>query len=60
MSRHGINMKSYYRIMLGAQSTYAAEARAGSFIGVDYGIDQDLTNELTERWQDFNTVGIQR
>ena len=44
-----IDMRSYYRVMLGAQSAHAAEARTGSFIGADYGIDQDLTNELTER-----------
>ena len=47
-------MKSYYRIMLGAQSAYASEARAESFIGADYDIDEDLTNELPERWQEFN------
>ena len=47
-------MKSYYRIMLGAQSVYASEARSESFIGADFDIDQDLTNELPERWQEFN------
>jgi restriction system protein len=47
-------LTSYYRIMLGAQSAYASEARAESFIGADYGIYRDLTNELPDRWQEFN------
>jgi restriction system protein len=47
-------MTSYYRVMLGAQSVYASEARAESFIGADYSIYQDLTNELPEKWQEFN------
>ena len=47
-------MSSYYRVMLGAQSVYASEARAESFIGADYSIYQDLTNELPEKWQEFN------
>jgi len=47
-------MKSYYRIMLGRNSVYAQECHEGSFIGAGFGIDQDLSGELTERWQDFN------
>lgn len=46
--------RSYYRIMLGQKSVYAAECFAGNFIGTDFGIDQDLTNKLPEQWRDFN------
>jgi len=46
-------MKNYYRIMLGARSAHAAECFQRSFIGADFGIDQDLTNKLTEEWRDF-------
>lgn len=51
-------MKTYYRIMLGAQSVHAAECFAGNFIGTDYGINEDLTNKLPEAWRDFNAAFI--
>jgi restriction system protein len=47
-------MKNYYRIMLGPKSIYAKECFEGNCIGAGFGIDQDLTHELPERWQDFN------
>ena len=47
-------MKSYYRVMLGRQSVHAEECFAGGFIGVDYGIDQDLSDDLLESFIDFN------
>ena len=47
-------MKNTHRIMLGANSVYADECHKGSFIGVDLGFDQDLSDDLTERWQEFN------
>jgi restriction system protein len=40
--------------MLGQKSIYAAECFAGSFIGTDFGIDQDLTKKLPEEWRAFN------
>jgi restriction system protein len=46
--------KSYYRVMLGQRSVYAAECFAGNFIGTDFDIDQDLTNKLPEEWRVFN------
>lgn len=51
-------MKSYYRIMLGQSSIYAAECFAGNFIGADFGIPEDLTNKLPEAWRDFNLAFI--
>lgn len=47
-------MKSYYRVMLGRNSINADECFKGSFIGANFGIRQDLSEELPERWQDFN------
>jgi restriction system protein len=47
-------MKSYYRVMLGKKSVRAAECLAGGFIGTDFGIEQDLTNNLPEEWRAFN------
>ena len=47
-------MKSYFRIMLGAKSVYADECKQGGFIGTDFGIGQDLSNELPEDWRKFN------
>lgn len=50
--------KSYYRVMLGRQSAYAAECLAGGFIGADFGIEQDLSGQLPEEWRQFNAAFI--
>jgi restriction system protein len=47
-------MKRYYRIMLGAKSIHADECYKGNFIGADFGIASDLTNNLPDNWRDFN------
>jgi len=47
-------MKSYYRVMLGERSIHADECFVGSFIGTDFGINQDLTKKLPDLWRDFN------
>ncbi len=47
-------MKSYYRVMLGQKSVYTKECFTGNFIGTDFGINQDLTNNLPEEWRAFN------
>lgn len=47
-------MKSYYRLMLGRQSMYAATCFSGNFIGADYEIPQDLKSELPDDWRAFN------
>lgn len=40
--------------MLGRQSTHAKECFEGGFIGADFGVNQDLTNELPENGRAFN------
>ena len=40
--------------MLGAKSVFADECRQGGFIGTDFGIVQDLSNQLPEDWRKFN------
>jgi restriction system protein len=47
-------MRNYYRIMLGAKSSFADECFKGSFIGADFDIKQDLTNQLPDNWREFN------
>ena len=47
-------MTNYYRVMLGRGGRYAQEGLEGNYIGVDFDIDQDLTNSLPENWRDFN------
>jgi restriction system protein len=46
--------KSYYRVMLGEKSKFAAESFAGNFIGTDFEIMQDLKNKLPEDFRSFN------
>lgn len=40
--------------MLGQKSVHSAECLAGNYIGVDFGINQDLTSALSEDWRTFN------
>lgn len=47
-------MKNYYRVMLGRGSVYATECFAGNFIGTNFGIHQDLSEQLPEDWRVFN------
>lgn len=47
-------MKNYFRIMLGKGSDRVAECLAGNFIGIDYGINQDLSGKLPDEWREFN------
>jgi restriction system protein len=47
-------MKRYTRIMLGSRSAHLEECLRGNFIGVDFGIHQDLSKHLYENWRDFN------
>ena len=47
-------MTDYYRIMLGRKSQYAHECLAGSFIGTDFEINEDLTGKLPDVLQEFN------
>lgn len=39
-------MKKYYRIMAGKKSMHAEDCIKGHFIGVDYGIQMDLSHEV--------------
>lgn len=44
----------YFRVMLGKASMYAKECLPGNFIGVDFDLDNDLSEQLPENWRDFN------
>jgi restriction system protein len=50
----GVLMKSYYRVMLGKKSIFAETCFNEGFIGADFEINQDLSNDLPENWRDFN------
>ncbi len=47
-------MKRYIRLMLGARSIHLHECMQGNFIGVDFDIRQDLSEDLSDVWKDFN------
>ena len=51
-------MKSYYRVMLGQGSAFAAECFAGGFIGADFDINEDLSSVLPDDWTAFNKAFI--
>lgn len=46
--------KSFYRVILGSKSVYADVCHNDGFIGAHYNIHQDLSNELTDDWREFN------
>jgi predicted Mrr-cat superfamily restriction endonuclease len=47
-------MKSYYRVMLGRKSAYAAECFAGGFVGTDFLSHEDVSRQLPDEWRAFN------
>ncbi len=53
-------MKNYYRIMLGKKSAFYNEALGGGYIGTNWLVDFDLTQELQryDNFRDFNKVNI--
>lgn len=51
-------MKDYYRLMLGPGSVNATDCFTGSFVGVNYGIHEDLTGRLPDEWRAFNKMFI--
>src|SRR5690554_4355034 len=48
------NDEKILRVMLGSKSIHAQECYQGNFIGVDFGIHQDLSNDLPDNWREFN------
>lgn len=47
-------MRNFYRLMLGEKSVHAKECFAGGFVGVDFGLHQDLTDQVPSEWRAFN------
>jgi|688.fasta_scaffold156800_2 restriction system protein len=47
-------MKSYYRVILGAKSAYVQSCLDEGYVGVDYGINEDLKGKLPDEWREFN------
>lgn len=53
-----MNGKQYNRIMPGRRSAFFNDCLEGGFIGGDWNLPIDLSNELTEDWHDFNAKCI--
>lgn len=47
-------MKSYYRVLLGPKGRYTKDCVSNGYIGIDFGVDRDLTSKLPEEWRAFN------
>ena len=50
--------KKYSRLRMGKQGQYFEQCYNGNFIGVSFGIDRDLTNDLYDNWRDFNAIYV--
>lgn len=51
-------MKRYYRVTLGKGNSLAQDCFAGNYVGVDFGLNQDLKGKLPDEWRDFNAEYI--
>jgi endonuclease NucS-like protein len=51
-------MRNYFRIRLGQGGRDAADCLTGEFVGVDYGLDEDLTGKVPDEWRAFNAQFI--
>lgn len=45
---------NYYRVRLGTGGMHVEQCLREGFIGVDYGLDIDLTGRLPDHWKEFN------
>ena len=46
--------KLFFRVMPGAKSAHFNDCFNKSYIGVNFGVDVDLTDDLPDNWKDFN------
>ncbi|MBQ8829386.1 MAG: DUF91 domain-containing protein, partial [Burkholderiaceae bacterium] len=53
-----LSNRSYYRCMPGGKSVYFTECFSQGFIGVDFGVDENLKDKFPENWREFNTEYI--
>lgn len=44
----------FFRVMAGKKSAYFEDCFKKGYIGVNFNLDIDLTNDLPENWKDFN------
>lgn len=51
-------MSRYFMIRLGRGGTYLPECTGGGFVGVDYGINEDLAGKFPAEWRAFNAQYI--
>lgn len=51
-------MSRYFMIRLGRGGSYLDECLSQGFVGVDYGIDEDLTGKFPTEWRAFNAAYI--
>jgi len=47
-------MPTYWRVRLGKAGAHTAACFAQGFIGVNFGIDCDVTSDLADDWREFN------
>ena len=52
--------KRFYKVMLGKKSDLAERCRAEGFIGTDFDVNEDLTNQLPDNLREFNQKWIDR
>ena len=50
--------KRFYKVMLGKKSDQAEKCRVEGFIGTDFDVFEDLTNQLPDDWREFNQKWI--
>tara|TARA_B100001121_G_C18577164_1_gene567871 strand:- start:57 stop:1010 length:954 start_codon:yes stop_codon:yes gene_type:complete len=48
------NEQLFFRVMPGAKSVYFSDCYEKNYIGVNFGVDVDLSNDLPENWREFN------
>lgn len=46
--------KLFFRVMAGKKSVYFTDCFENNYIGVNFGIKEDLTDNLPENWKEFN------
>ena len=45
---------NYLRVVLGKQHMFFSDCFESGYIGVDFGMDIDFSNDLPDNWRKFN------
>ena len=54
VTKYNLNMKNYYKVILGKQHSWFKKCYEGGYIGLNYDMDINFAEYLPDSWREFN------